>query len=285
MKDVLQQADEIPVTLLVTLAYVTLAFLTSPISPTNPQMHQHGWLLATEVSNGEPWRLLTNAFLHGGWMHLGFNTYAMLSFGPGLERSLGSVRMALLYVISALGASFAVCLVNAPWQPVLGGSGALFGMVGAVIALQMRSSRSALGFLDFAGPRRTLKLVGLYLIVGMFVPFISNTGHVGGLITGFGLTFLFMTGTNQLERWMPMWRAAYVAMLCGLLLHVLQPTTRWDWLARQSLATEDRERSNDLAIAAAMSLTGKSKVTAADIRAVQREMDTLDTWLKEWNEK
>ena len=285
MKDVLQQADEIPVTLLVTLAYVTLAFLTDPIEPTDTQLHQHGWLLATEVSNGEPWRLLTSAFLHGGWMHLAFNTYAMLSLGPGLERSLGSLRMALLYIVSALGGSIAVCLVNAPWQPVLGGSGALFGMMGAIIALQMRASNSALGFLQYAGARRTIKLVALYLLFGMLIPFISNTAHVGGLIAGFGVTFLFMTGTNSLERWMPRWRIAYVAMLGGLLLHVLQPTTRWDWLARQSLATQDRERSDDLAIAAAMSLTGKSTVTASDLLAVQIEMQTLDKWLKEWNEK
>ena len=284
MKDVLQQADEIPVTLLVTLAYVTLAFLTNPISPTNQQLHQHGWLLATEVSNGEPWRLLSSAFLHGGWIHLACNTYAMLSIGPGLERSLGSVRMALLYVISALGGSLAVCLINDAWQPVLGGSGALFGMIGAVIALQMRSSSSVLGFLQYAGPRRTLKLIALYLVMGMFVPFISNTAHVGGLISGFGLTFLFLTGTNSLERWMPAWRAASVALLAGLTLHVLQPSTRWDWLWRQAQATEDRERSNDLAKAAAMGLTGKSKVTQADIRAVQREMNTLDTWLQEWNQ-
>lgn len=285
MKDVLQQADEIPVTLLVTLAYVTLAFLTSPISPTNQQLHQHGWLLATEVSNGEPWRLLSSAFLHGGWIHLACNTYAMLSIGPALERSLGSLRMALLYVISALGGSLAVCLINDAWQPVLGGSGALFGMIGAVIALQMRSSSSALGFLQYAGPRRTLKLIALYLVMGMILPFISNTAHVGGLISGFGLTFLFMTGTHALERWMTGWRVAYVALLSGLLLHVLQPTTRWDWLERQSRATENRERSDDLAIAAAMSLTGKSKVTRSDLLAVQMEMKTLDSWLKDWNEK
>lgn len=285
MKDVLQQADEIPVTLLVTLAYVTLAFLTNPVSPDDAQLHQHGWLLATEVSNGEPWRLLTSAFLHGGWMHLAFNTYAMLSIGPALERSLGSVRMALLYLISALGGSLAVCLVNEAWQPVLGGSGALFGMMGAVIALQMRASNSALGSLQYAGLRRTLKMVALYLIVGMFVPFISNTAHVGGLISGFGVTFLFMTGTNALERWMPGWRVAYLALMAGLLLHVLQPSTRWDWLWRQAQATEDSQRSNDLAVAAAMSLTGKSKVTNADISAVANEMRTLDTWLKDWNEK
>jgi membrane associated rhomboid family serine protease len=285
VKDVLQQADEIPVTLLVALAYVTLAFLTNPVSPDDAQLHQHGWLLATEVSNGEPWRLLTSAFLHGGWLHLAFNTYAMLSIGPSLERSLGSVRMAALYIVSALGGSLAVCLVNAPRQPVLGGSGALFGMMGAVIALQMRASNSALGSLQYTGLRRTLKMVALYLIVGMFVPFISNTAHVGGLISGFGVTFLFMTGTNALERWMPSWRVAFVALFAGLLLQVLQPATRWDWLWRQSQATEDRQRSNDLAVAAAMALTGKSKVSNEDIRAVANEMRTLDRWLKEWNEK
>lgn len=282
MKDLMQQADEIPVTLLVCLAYVTLAFLTDPIAPKDTALHQHGWLLATLVSDGEAWRLLSSAFLHGGWMHLAFNTYAMLSIGPVLERTLGSVRMAVLYLVGALGGSLCVCLVNVPFQPVLGGSGALFGMMGAVLALQIRSS-SAMGATDFSGAKRTLKLIAFYLVLGLFLPFISNTAHFGGVVAGFGLTLLFFTGTWQDVRWMAIWRASFVALVAGLLLHTLQPTTRWDWLWRQAQGAADTDRANDLAIAAAMSLTGKDNVTEADIYRVRSEMIALDQLLEKWN--
>lgn len=285
MKDVLQQADEIPVTLVVAIAYVTMAFLTNPASPTSEQLHQHGWLMATLVSDGEPWRLLSCSFLHGGWLHLAFNTYALLGFGPALERSLGSARMAALYLVGALGSSLAVCLVNSPFQPVVGGSGALFGMFGAIIALQMRQARSALGFLNYDGPRRMLRLLVIYLVIGAFIPFISNTAHVGGVLTGFAFTFLFLTGTNKMETWIRPWRVALIALLASLTLHTLQPTTRWDWLWRQARITEDTLWRAQLQRAATRSFQGKTAVTSNDIQFLEAQMDSYDREIKALTKK
>lgn len=285
MKDVLQQADEIPVTLLVAIAYVTMAFLTDLVSPSPEQLHQHGWLMPTLVSDGEPWRLLSSAFLHGGWIHLAFNTYALLNIGPALERSLGSVRMAALYACSALGASLAVCLVNSPFQPVVGGSGALFGMLGAVLALQMRSNRSALGFLDYEGPRRTLTMALLYLVIGAFVPFISNTAHVGGIVTGFAMTFLFLTPAGAIERWMWPWRIASLALVASLLLHSLHPTTRWDWLWRQAKLAATSQRQEQLQIAAAMSFAGQTELASYAILQVNAQMESYETELRDLSSK
>lgn len=285
MKDLLQQADEIPITLVVALAYVTMAFLTNPASPTPEQLHQHGWLMATLVSDGEPWRLLTCAFLHGGWLHLAFNTYALLRVGPALERSLGSVRMAALYLVSALGGSLAVCLVSGPFQPVVGGSGALFGMFGAIVAIQMRQSRSTLGFLNYEGPRRVLSLILINLLIGAIVPFISNTAHVGGLIIGFAFTFLFLTGTNKTDKLFPAWRVALLALTVSLTLHTLQPSTRWDWLWRQARVTEDQERREQLQFAATRSFQGKTDVKRYDIQFLEAQMDSYDRELKRLSTK
>lgn len=274
MKDILQQADEIPVTLLVAIAYVTMAFVTDPVSPTPAQLHQHGWLMPTLVSGGEPWRLLSSAFLHGGWLHLAFNTYALLIKGPALERSLGSVRMLLLYIVSALGGSIAVCLISSPDLPVVGGSGALFGMFGAIIALQMRQMRSALGFLDYDGPRQILVLIAINLAIGFYLPFISNTAHVGGLLTGFAVTFLFLTKAATLERWLLPWRIAVAALFTSLLLHTMMPTTRWDWLCQQAATTTDATRRLALQRAAAMALYGKPTASIDDFRLVVRRYES-----------
>ncbi len=95
MKGALEQIDEIPVTLLVAIAYVTLAFLTDPFQPSGEQLAAYGWLSPFLAANGEPWRLLSCAFLHGGILHLLFNLSMLLALGPALERSLGSVRYAV----------------------------------------------------------------------------------------------------------------------------------------------------------------------------------------------
>ena len=273
MKDVLQRADEIPVTLLVAIAYVTMAFLMDPGNPTPAQLHQHGWLLPTLVSDGEPWRLLTCAFLHGGWLHLGFNTYILLGFAPSLERTIGSARMAAVYLISALGGSLAVCLVNSPFQPVVGGSGALFGVFGAIVALQMRQSRSTLGFLDYDGPRRILSLIVINLLIGAFMPMISNTAHIGGLVAGFGFTYLFLTTTRETDKAMPAWRLASAALTTSLLFYALYPATRWDWLWHQAQSTQDVGRREQLLLAGARSLFDTTDVSDYNVQSLELTMN------------
>lgn len=277
----MQQADEIPVTLVIAIAYVTLAFLTNPISPTPAGLHQHGWLMATLVSDGEPWRLMSSAFVHMNWLHLLFNTYALLTFGPALERSMGSLRFAALYLVGGLGGSLAVCLYNDPFQPVLGGSGALFGMWGAILALQMRQTRTALGFLDHDGPRRTLRMILIYLVVGAFVPFISNTGHVGGAISGFAFAFLFLTGTKKTDTWLFSWRIAFAALMTTFTLHTLQPTTRYDWLWRQSRIVDDVTRRQQLQLAAARAFHGRADISTHDLQRIEMQMDSYDEELEE----
>jgi membrane associated rhomboid family serine protease len=234
VKRLLAHADEIPATCVAALAYVTLAILTNPFQPTSEQLQRYGWLMPTLASDGEPWRMLSCAFLHGGILHLAFNLMMLLQIGPMLERSLGSLRFAALYVVSALGASIGVCLVNDPGQPVVGGSGALFGMLGALVAMNMRSGRHLFSFLEFEGPRRLLGLIAVNLVIGWLLPFISNTAHVSGLVTGFGVTFLWLVRARAPSRMLWQWRIAATALFLSLLFASLVPVTRFDWLHLQA---------------------------------------------------
>lgn len=234
MSDPWRRLDEIPVTLVVVIAYVTLFVVCRPFEVPEEfreRLDTYGWLTGKQAAAGEPWRLLSYAVLHGSVLHLLFNLSTLLSLGPALERSLGSVRFLLLYVISALGGGLGTCLLYEPDQPVVGGSGALFGMFGAAIALNMRSGRHLLAFLDFEGPRRLMANVALNLAIGYFLPFISNTCHVGGLIAGFVLTFLWLApGRPSALQWA--WRLATAALLASLTFAALLPVTRHDWLDR-----------------------------------------------------
>ena len=271
MKDLLQQADEIPVTLLVALAWATLAVLTKPFGPAEEfgqHLQQFGWLTPGLCADGEPWRLLGYAFLHGGVVHLLLNMSALFTFAPALEKSLGSVRFALLYLVTAVTGGLACCLVDAPGQPVVGGSGALFGMMGAVIAMNMRSGRHVFAFLDFEGPRRLLGWIVVQIALGFFLPMISNAGHIGGLLGGIVLTFLWLRPGDATPA-LRQWRWATTALAASLLFWSLQPVTRWDAIGRELQGTGDRQRA-ELLLQAYQRATGRSLTAPDDEPAAPR---------------
>ncbi len=136
-----------------------------------------GLLFGPEVADGELWRVLTSGFLHGGLLHIGFNMYALWIFGPTLERGVGTLRFALMYLAGLLGGSVAVLLFDFG-QPTLGASGAVLGLAGALSAVLwvrginiFRTSLAGILVLNLALP----------LLVGG----ISFWGHFGGIAAGF----------------------------------------------------------------------------------------------------
>lgn len=264
MSDLRSQIDEVPVTLVIAVAYGTLAALTGSLGIDIPEqsLEQYGNLTPASGTL-EPWRLLTSAFLHANVIHLVFNLSMLFAIGPALERTLGSVRFALLYVVAALGGSLGVCLYYSPYSPVVGGSGALFGMLGAAVALNVRAGHHPLAFLEFEGPWRLLGMIFANLVIGFVLPMISNTGHIGGLAAGFLVTLLWLEPGRAVTAWLWAWRAAVTALFASLLFHCLMPVTRADWLferARHAPAAEQPA----LRRAMAMALTEASVVSDQD---------------------
>ncbi|MCC3278704.1 rhomboid family intramembrane serine protease [Arthrobacter sp. zg-Y40] len=125
----------------------------------------------------EPWRMLTSAFLHsaGGFVHIAFNLYALWFLGRTLEPMFGRARFALLYLISAVGGSVGVMYLADPGTPVVGASGAIFGLFGALFVV-IRQRRGEL--------RSLVILLLLNLVMGFVFPNIAWQAHVGGLVTG-----------------------------------------------------------------------------------------------------
>lgn len=248
MNDALRKLDEIPVTLVTAVAYVTLFVVCKPFEAPeefHTRLEHYGWLTGRLAAGGEPWRLLAYAFLHGSVLHLLVNLASLMSLGPMLERSLGSVRFLVLYVVSALGGGLGTCLLYHPNGSVVGGSGALFGMLGCAVAMNMRAGRHLLDFLSFEGPRQLLGMIAINLAIGFWLPFISNTGHVGGLVTGFLVTFLWLRpGPTSVEQ--RSWRLATAALFAGLLFATLQPVTRLDRLASEAEQAAEPQRQRQL---------------------------------------
>jgi membrane associated rhomboid family serine protease len=130
----------------------------------------------------EYYRLLTSGFLHAGVAHILFNMVALYFTGPALEQALGHVRFAALYLLSLLGGSVLVYLLTGLRQPTLGASGAIFGLFGAsfVLARVLR--------VDVRG---IVGLIVINLLITFIAPGISWQGHVGGLLTGTAVAWLY----------------------------------------------------------------------------------------------
>jgi rhomboid protease GluP len=134
------------------------------------------------VLAGEYWRLLTSMFLHGGYLHLLLNAWALYQLGTLFERLLGSSRMLATYFVSGIAGSVASIV----WTqaPSVGASGAIFGLLGALISFLLRR-REALSPAGKAILSQLVMWAGINLFLGFQMPGIDNAGHLGGLAAGF----------------------------------------------------------------------------------------------------
>ena len=128
------------------------------------------------VATGEWWRIITGGFLHAGILHIGMNMLVLWLLGSQLERVVGGVKFACLYVTSLFAGSLGVLLID-PTAPTVGASGAVFGLMGAAFIFQR--SRGIDPWSSGLGG-----LIMLNLIITFFVPGISKGGHIGGLVGG-----------------------------------------------------------------------------------------------------
>ena len=133
------------------------------------------------IREGQIWRLLTPALLHGSVAHIGFNMYALLSFGTELERHFGHGRFLLLYLLGAFaGNVMSFLLTNAD---SLGASTAVFGLLGAEAVFLIQNRKLFAGrFRNAIGNIIFIAAINLFLIGSL--PGIDNWGHVGGLLGG-----------------------------------------------------------------------------------------------------
>jgi membrane associated rhomboid family serine protease len=167
-----------------------------------------GVLYQPFVAAGEWWRLITHAFLHapltGGGLsilHIGFNMYALFLFGPIMEELYGHIEYLVIYLLCALGGGV-LTTIAAPTVPVLGASGAIFGLFGLGFVVWRRHhlmvSRQARMILSQIG-----SLLVLNLVITFAVPGISWTGHVGGLVVGgvIGLLIPPSSGATVAQIW------------------------------------------------------------------------------------
>ena len=128
------------------------------------------------VVDGAYWQLLTNGFAHVEPWHIGFNMVALWFLGPQLEAVFGRVRFLALYFVSLLSGSALVYWLADDRSATLGASGAVFGLIGALLVVALKVGGDVRGLLIW---------LGLNVFITLAVPHVSWQGHLGGFVGGF----------------------------------------------------------------------------------------------------
>jgi rhomboid protease GluP len=136
------------------------------------------------VFAGQWWRLVTAGFLHGGLFHIFMNLWVLFDLGAQVDEVYGSSRMLVIYFLANIFGYFASAVFTS--APSVGASAALFGLIGAMLALGVRHRGSAAG----AAVRGMYTRWVVYGLLFSFLPGIDIYAHVGGLVAGFGVAYV-----------------------------------------------------------------------------------------------
>lgn len=137
-----------------------------------------GASLPWPVDVREPWRLVVAIFLHGSLLHIGFNMWVLMDIGPTVEELYGSARYLFLYVATGVVGYVVSSLF---WNFSVGGSGALLGLIGALLAVTMGRRTAAMQMLR----GQIIRWLIYIAIWGLLFRGIDNYAHAGGLVSGF----------------------------------------------------------------------------------------------------
>ncbi|HET9142312.1 rhomboid family intramembrane serine protease [Actinophytocola sp.] len=154
---------------------ITAAQAGSLLNNANSELSRDWALYPILVAAGEWWRLVTAGFLHAGPIHLALNMLALFILGRDLEPVLGRLRFSAVYFVSLLGGSVAVFLFGELFVPVVGASGAVFGLMGGLALVVFRQR---------INPTPVLVIIGINVYFSFRLENISWLGHLGGLAVG-----------------------------------------------------------------------------------------------------
>jgi rhomboid protease GluP len=151
---------------------------------TTATLLQMGGLVPKLVQEGEVWRLLASMFLHGGILHFLMNMMGLYYLGVPLERSMGSGRYAIFYLISGLGGGVAVTLLEASYTLTIGASGSVYGLMAALLFITFVRKN----WFTPTSVRSIRTMIVVNFSITFLLPSISVWGHLGGFLFGFLLS-------------------------------------------------------------------------------------------------
>jgi membrane associated rhomboid family serine protease len=170
-------------------------------------IHDAG-LRGPDISDGDWWRVITSGFLHAGFLHLLLNMYVLWIAGSVLEPGIGTPRFLGIYFVSLIAGSLGALIVD-PNTVTVGASGAIFGLMGAVIVVARGR-----------GVEQLASQFGLFVVLNLVltfsIPGISIGGHVGGLIGGAVAALVVIFAERRLSG-----RPSYTFELAAIVLMIV----------------------------------------------------------------
>lgn len=282
------------------LMYVTVAVFAAMVvlghanifSPGSEVMLKWGANYRPLTLAGEPWRLLSACFLHFGIVHLFMNMYALVYVGVMLEPLIRPLRFLVAYLVTGIAAS----AVSLAWHDntiSAGASGAVFGMYGVFLALLTTNLVRA----DMRGPLLQSMLVFVvYNLAFGLVPGIDNAAHIGGLLSGMAVGYLYVPSLQR-PRNVPLYAALLAVPLMAVLIganYVLQHTSndmgayqdklkRFDALQEQALKPLQQKGLTDAQVLERLTTTSiplwqeaTQLVQDADVLNISKELHQRD---------
>ena len=191
LKEYFKKAPVTSILIIINLIILLVVLVTGGFTSTN--LFNLGALWAPVVKDGEWWRIISSMFLHGSIIHFISNgIIGLYILSSSLERLIGSRKFAVIYFLSGIGAGLLVTFTSN--NLTIGASGAIFGALGSLLFITIYRK-------DLMSVSDAQSIKGLVLMNMVFTFLMSNisiAGHVGGIITGFLLSYLLIK-RNKVE--------------------------------------------------------------------------------------
>ncbi|KAF5737894.1 hypothetical protein HS088_TW13G00785 [Tripterygium wilfordii] len=178
---------------------VFLFELASPIGNAEFELYSLPLLYGAKINDlilvGEWWRLVTPMFLHSGFFHVALGCWSLVTFGPQICRNYGSFTFLLIYILGGISGNL-TSFLHTP-EPTVGGTGPVFGIIGAWLVFQMQNKFVTAKDVADSMFQKAIITTGLSFILSHFGP-IDDWTHLGAVITGIVYAF-FTCPTLQLD--------------------------------------------------------------------------------------
>lgn len=166
--------------------------------------------------DGAYWQAITSAFTHVEVWHIGMNMLVLWFLGPQIEAVLGRARFLALYLASALGGSTFVLWFASEHGSTLGASGAIWGLLGALLILVWKQGGDL---------RSVLTWLGINLAMTFLFPGISWQAHLGGLFAGVLVTVAVLFAPRGPKRSAVQWTAIGAVLVLLVVAMVARAAT------------------------------------------------------------
>jgi len=207
------------------------------------------WARGIDIQYGDYWRLFTCGWVHASLMHLAFNAYGIYVLGSTFEQLHGWRPMLLVYLVSLLGGSALAMAFMDPAIPLVGASGAAYGLFGAVLGFFYARTGSVKALIQIPYARTLLLWLGFGVYMSL-QPGISMLGHVGGFVPGVLLGVYFEHRyTRKLDLYHHLGVGIMALGIALLVAFACAPFTRASWYGARALRAfeaGEAERGDDL---------------------------------------